>query len=462
MTEPQSLLAPFPVMEHLCVVGSHWTSAGTEGLAALTIPESERPEKLRALKAAVGANELLYVATCNRVEVILAVAGDEEPDEEDLIAAVTRYVAPSGTDLDADALEARFGDFAVQHLFSVASGLDAARAGETEIRSQLRRALAQAAEMGLCGERLQQLVEHSLLAARRIHETSGLRAECTSLAHVAVDLLGDDEPVALLGVTPIIATCAARLLRAGRKTWLINRTVSRAQQMLEDLGPEFSSSEHVSVLSLEEFKAAPPSIVALITAVGADEPVLERSHLQGLLDVGEGKLRVLDLGVPENVSRADCEALSIEHLGMDEINEAARAAAQAQSQRLDVARRALRKEVNEYRRVLASKSLAPVMIDLGAQARDTLRAGVHEIVSCRLIESGVSQCGLVDSWIERMAKKVSHVPFVGLRALAATHGPEAVASFLEAADPELAERYARAIGNRPVDPKANRNTALRT
>ena len=40
-----------------------------------------------------------------------------------------------------------------------------------------------------------------------------------------------------------------------------------------------------------------------------------------------------------------------------------------------------------------------------------------------------------------MAKRVSHVPFKGLRALAASHGPDAVASFLEAADPELAARY---------------------
>ncbi len=441
-------------MTSLCVVSSHWTAGGTEAIAALTLPVQHRAERLRRLKDQVGATEVLYLATCNRVEVLLVVPSHEPLEDElcDVVAQQLPLDPKKAAGVLRGQLEVRYGDLAVEHLFSVAAGLDAARAGETEIRSQMRRALSEAQELALGGPLTRDVVERALAAARRIHERAGLAPERASLAHVALDLLGEDEPVALLGVTPLIGTCAARLLRAGREGWVVNRTASKAQELIEELACELRARGQLReggpvtlrAMSLDQFREEPPPVAALVTAVGATEPVLDRDALERLVERCPTRLRVLDLGVPQNIDAQVCPELGIEHVGMDRVNEHARQAALAQSQLIDVARRHLRRELNEYRRVVAGRTLAPVMIDLGAQARNTLREGVREIVACRLIDTGVADCELVDRWIERMAKKVSHVPFKGLRALAASHGPEAVASFLEAADPELAARYAEA------------------
>ena len=54
-------------MEHLGVIGLSWRQGGPAALAGLTLDRAEQPERLAALKAAMGVDELVYLATCNRV-----------------------------------------------------------------------------------------------------------------------------------------------------------------------------------------------------------------------------------------------------------------------------------------------------------------------------------------------------------------------------------------------------------
>ena len=56
-------------MERISLVGLTWQAGGRELLDRSTIPEAARADALPRLAHALATDELLYLATCNRVEV---------------------------------------------------------------------------------------------------------------------------------------------------------------------------------------------------------------------------------------------------------------------------------------------------------------------------------------------------------------------------------------------------------
>ena len=62
-------------MHRIGVVGISWRHRRSDVLGAFTIPREERVERVPRLAGELGVRELVYVATCNRVEVAFALDG---------------------------------------------------------------------------------------------------------------------------------------------------------------------------------------------------------------------------------------------------------------------------------------------------------------------------------------------------------------------------------------------------
>ena len=62
-------------MERLVAMGLSWRHDDLERVARFTAAEADRPERARELAQRLGAEELLLLITCNRVEIFLVAAG---------------------------------------------------------------------------------------------------------------------------------------------------------------------------------------------------------------------------------------------------------------------------------------------------------------------------------------------------------------------------------------------------
>src|SRR2546430_11463792 len=72
-------------MHQIGVVGLSYRHAGVDQVARFAVPRTEVPARLPALRTLLKAAEILYVGTCNRVEVVYATddgtaAGDSRQD----------------------------------------------------------------------------------------------------------------------------------------------------------------------------------------------------------------------------------------------------------------------------------------------------------------------------------------------------------------------------------------------
>ena len=61
-------------MQQIGVVGLSYRHAGTGHIAGFAIPKDEVVARLPALRAALGVDELVYLSTCNRVELVYSMA----------------------------------------------------------------------------------------------------------------------------------------------------------------------------------------------------------------------------------------------------------------------------------------------------------------------------------------------------------------------------------------------------
>ncbi|MDE0897106.1 MAG: hypothetical protein OSB10_11035, partial [Planctomycetota bacterium] len=154
-------------MEHIGVIGLSWRQGGPDALARFTLPSggADEARRLAGLRDAMGCDEMVYLATCNRVEIFFTVRDplDMQKMRSRAFEAITG-VAPEPGEAER-CLRAWAGEGAAEHLFLVAAGLDSAKVGETEINGQLRRALDTASSAGLLrayGGRLESLLEEVL------------------------------------------------------------------------------------------------------------------------------------------------------------------------------------------------------------------------------------------------------------------------------------------------------------
>jgi glutamyl-tRNA reductase len=130
--------------------------------------------------------EAFVISTCNRVEVYAdvdrfhgGVAG--------ICELLSRHSAIPSAEL-TPSLYVHYEDRAVQHLLSVASGLDSVVVGEDQIIGQVRTAIRVAEEHGTMGRVLRDLGRVALHAGKRARAETGIDRMGLSLVSVGIEL----------------------------------------------------------------------------------------------------------------------------------------------------------------------------------------------------------------------------------------------------------------------------------
>ena len=423
-------------MENIGVVGASFRSDGAGLLAQLTVPKNERTDRLPELARQVGVSELVYIATCNRVEV--AFQGDGKVPMQEYRRRVFRALVdrePRAGEAERS-LRAWVGEGAVEHLFLVAAGLDSAQLGEHEIRTQVRDALKMAREAGVSGTLLDYLLTEALRVALWIHQQVPASGGRVSLADIAVEYLLDrlqrtPGQLALIGVSPMTRRCGLLLAGKGQSALVVNRTPEVAVNLALELGGEHRS--------LDEFRTRPDAVEALLIATGSPEVLLGRPELERLAaraPSGEPPL-VVDMSVPANVDRNAARIVGVTLVDMDGILEEAHADRDGRLAELAPAREFVDESLAKLRKDMAERLMSPVIARLSRRYRQTATEGVERLFRKELKGVDEAEREAISRWAEVMARRFAHTPIKGLRKLAAEFGAPAVRAFLLASGEEL-------------------------
>lgn len=417
-------------MHTTSVMSLSWREGGPDLLASCTVPLEERPEILSQLATELHADEVLYLVTCNRVEI--AFRSQEPLGTDDARRALISTLDPDG-DIQPRAWRAWNGEGAVEHLFLVASGLASAKVGETEIAGQLRDALALSRDLGLCGGPLGDFIDEALRTARKVRQETALNEGRTSLAEIALDQLrehreGHEGPyrVGLLGRSAMTERCARSMSdEEGQLHW-INRTPEKVEAIAAELGAE--------VHSLEDFRAKPVHIDALVTATGSNEPVLGEETIALLAD--SGLTLVIDLSVSPDVRSSDAEAAGITHFGLQDILVQADLTRSEKSTAAAEARVLVDEALDQLSSRHRARSAGQAASKLHERFRAAASDAAEESLARELKHLSDEDAEKLRRFADLLARRLAHDPAKGLRRLAADHGPGAAEHFLDAQRPK--------------------------
>ncbi len=424
------------LMRTIGIVGLDWRQQRSALLAELTIPREARVGELPSLRERTGLRELVYLATCGRVEVIFAL------DEADSIAEARRRIFSALTGrgpLDDEAeqsIRTWQGDRAIEHLFTVASGLDSARIGESEVAGQLRDALADARAAGTSGPAIERAFTEAFRVARRIKPITEGRIGNVSLGDIAVRhaierLHLTAGAVAVVGVSAMTERCVRALLTVGATVTIVNRTLARAEELAAKVGG--------AARSLDDFRANPGAICAMILATGAGTPIFCVADLERISANAPANLPplLIDLGVPPNVAPPDAAAARTPRTGIERISAEAAVDRDRVLAEFAEARMIIDVAVVEFKKKSAELLAAPAIIRLRESYRRTASERVERLIGKSLPNLDEADRATLRQWADTLALRLAHVPTVGLRELASTFGSGATDAFFGADDGAL-------------------------
>jgi glutamyl-tRNA reductase len=395
----------------LLVVGVSHRSAPVPLLERVALTGDPLTKLVHDVAATGPVGETVVLSTCNRVEVYADVTKFHAAVAEipDLIARYT------GVPLDelTGHLYVHYEQRAVQHLYSVACGLDSMVVGEAQILGQVREALALAQRLGTAGRVLNELVQQALRVGKRAHTETGIDRAGQSLVSVGLDLvagaLGDTvqgKSAIVVGAGSMSALAAATLRRVGAGRIVIaNRTVKRGRRLADQVGG--------TAVSLAELPAALAQADLLISCTGATGLVVHHDSITAAIALRGGRpIVLLDVALPRDVDPGVREIPGVTLVDLEAIAEASVGA-----EDVDAVRAIVADEVLAYRGLRVEAQLAPTVAALRSKAAEVVAAELSRLDG-RVPELTEQAREEVARTVRRVVEKLLHSPTVRVKELA--------------------------------------------
>jgi glutamyl-tRNA reductase len=395
----------------LLVVGVSHRSAPVPLLERVALTGDPLTKLVHDVAATGPVGETVVLSTCNRVEVYADVTKFHAAVAEipDLIARYT------GVPLDelTGHLYVHYEQRAVQHLYSVACGLDSMVVGEAQILGQVREALALAQRLGTTGRVLNELVQQALRVGKRAHTETGIDRAGQSLVSVGLDLvagaLGDavqGKSAIVVGAGSMSALAAATLRRVGAGRIVIaNRTVKRGRRLADQVGG--------AAVSLAELPAALAQADLLISCTGATGLVVHHDSITAAMALRGGRpIVLLDVALPRDVDPGVREVPGVTLVDLEAIAEASVGA-----EDVDAVRAIVAEEVLAYRGLRIEAQLAPTVAALRSKAAEVVAAELSRLDG-RIPELTEQAREEVARTVRRVVEKLLHSPTVRVKELA--------------------------------------------
>lgn len=300
----------------ILVLGINHKTAPVEIREKLSVPAHRTPEFLESLKRRHIFDERVVLSTCNRTE-IYGVARDLSEDIRKTKTLLSEY-SSLDVSLFEDKLYLLKQPNSVEHLFSVASGLDSMVVGETEIIGQVKEAYLLAHQHGQTGKVLNTLFQRSLKVAKNLRSGTQIGMGRVSVASVAVDLsrkiFEDLEKVRVfvLGTGEMASQVAKALVAGGAFPVIVSsRHHERAKELAGALGGE--------ALRYEDYEERINEADILIASTHAGRFLVRSAQVKHWMKLRHEKpLFLIDIAVPRNI---DPEAEKLDNVYLYNIDD---------------------------------------------------------------------------------------------------------------------------------------------
>ncbi len=400
------------VKDHIIILGLNHRTAPVEVREKLAFSGKDL-DPLSLFLSNPLIREVLFISTCNRVEIIFV---SRQPD-----AAIEqcKEIWGNANGLLPALFEEHLYCFrnreAVIHLFRVAAGLDSMVIGEPQILGQLKEAYRQAAERRATGVILNRLLHKTFSVAKRIRSETGIGSHAVSVSYAAVELakkiFGElsGKKAMLIGAGEMAELAAQHLLSNGIENIIVaNRTLSRAVELAKQFKGE--------AISLEEIEDYLLKTDIVISSTGAPHYILTADQVKRLMRPRRMRpIFFIDIAVPRDIDPSVNEIENVYLYDIDDLKGIVEENLAFRRKEAIRAERIIEEEALKFEAWLDQLKIYPTIVALREKAENIRRRELEKTLAHLRDRLGPQEIEAIEVLTKSLVNKILHDPIVCLK-----------------------------------------------
>lgn len=392
---------------NILTVSINHRTAPVELREALHLSPEEISGLIQNVKGQV-LNEGLVISTCNRTE-LYGIPVKPDLSHHDLQSAISNFKTVK------EIQPAHFQNFisrsSLQHLFSVASGIDSLLIGDNQIFKQVKDSFQLAEDMQFTGVLMKRVFDAATRVGKRAQNETAISEGAVTVSYAAVQLIEKifsnlSKKTALVIGTGETGEIAAKHLRdkgIGKLT-LTNRTLEKAQKLADEL--------HCGIIPFAELKNHLKDFDIVISATSSEGFIISKSDVESALKQRHYAPQILmDIALPRDIDPASAKLDSVFYHDIDSLNIIVEQNLTKRKDEIPKVEKIIEEELNNFFNWYNSLEVAPTIKNI----RDHFELIRAEEVEKNKNRFSAEDQEKLDVVTKRIINKILHTPTVELK-----------------------------------------------
>jgi glutamyl-tRNA reductase len=354
-----------------------------------------------------GVQEILYLSTCNRIELLASTAG-----EQNTVQAFKSFLSRSSGLTGEEATGCLYvyqDEEAVRHLFRVTSSLDSLVMGETQILGQVKDAYRQALAQNAIGIALNRLLHRAFRTAKRVRTETGIAANPVSVSFAAVELAKKifgtltGKKILVIGAGEMAELACTHLISNGaQEITVANRSAAQAAVLAEKF--------HGRAITLDALDAGLIDVDIVISSTGAPGYILSAQAIKESMTRRKNRLLFLiDIAVPRDIDPAADAIDNVYLYNIDNLQDIVDDNIKTRRKEALKAEAIVKEEVEYYSNWLKELQAVPTIVSLKTKTESIVRMEMDKSWGW-LQKLDSKDREKIDALVNSIVSKILHAP----------------------------------------------------
>jgi len=403
------------LLSNLLIVAFTHQSIDLSDVGQIVIAQADLEDKLKALRTDFQLQEVFYIGTCNRVELVMITAHPSSClSLEVLLLNLNRSLDDDCAGRLKAGAKQYHGLTALEHLIKVSCSLESMVVGEKEILAQVRSSYDACRKMGVCGDQLRLIMDQVIKAAKEVYTHTSISQKPISIVSLAYRKLRSykislDARILIVGAGKTNSLLSKYLVKHGFTNFTVfSRTLDHARSLASALGGR--------AFELLELSSYQEGFDVLLLCTSSPEPVMPQELYRSLIGDDTSRKQVIDLSLPGDldpaiVTAADSE-LSLSYIDMSSLQKLSRQNMENRYSELSGAEAIVKANLEEFKLLLQQRKVELAMREVPQKIKEIRERAIDTVFADDLSEMDEKSRKTLDKVLNYIEKKYISVPMV--------------------------------------------------
>ncbi|MVN20578.1 glutamyl-tRNA reductase [Mucilaginibacter arboris] len=396
-------------MKYLKVIAFTHKQIELKELGKLVICQENLTAKLQEAKGHFQIPEIFYLATCNRVEFVMATSQVVDKNfAREFIGFLNIGLCPHFLETFISGASIYEEKEALNHLLRTSCSMESLVVGEKEILAQMRKAYECCRSAHLTGDYLRLVMNHVVKAAKEVYTDTNISRNPISVVSLAYRKLRElaltsNARILIIGAGETNKNISKYLQKHKYSNFAVfNRTKSKAEALAAEL-----KGKAYDLADLANYQEG---FDVIITCTSSVEPIITKEIYKTLLNGETNRKTIVDLAIPNDTTAEVIEQFPVNYIEVHTLNELSKSNLQERCQELIHAEKIIEQNIIEFIPVLKQRRIELAMRAVPEKIKEIRKRAVDSVFADEIRSMDDQSREVLEKIINYMEKKYISVP----------------------------------------------------